>query len=271
MVNEAIANDGNEAQRMEKWLAWVGEGPAPPLVGQIIDFERGRLDLEASDYEHRVAAAKDEAPDDSRLDDAHTGTYAFMARAQKVARGIMTRVQELPKEDRKGFDDLVKWLMSNGRHQYWHDVESVILCVLHVVHQKLAQSQPGVKEVCERWRAKDTFVSILQGEWYDALAQEVHYHVLFEGRASEPMLGISRVIYEMVRDLRSTFAVTLADHGDTKLVAIQKAYWPWADHFKESFFAVLGALIDTIPRIEELEQQDAKLAERQNPAKRRKE
>lgn len=113
MVYTDATADGYEDERMRPWLQWDKTGPAPPLVAQIIDFERGRWGEEPSDYTQRRRVEQGEPRDpDESIDNAHTGTLPFLARAQAAVRRIVMR------RDEDDVEDLLDWVHKHGHHQY---------------------------------------------------------------------------------------------------------------------------------------------------------
>lgn len=90
---------------MEPWLIWDDPGSRSLSVAQLIDFERGRWGDEPSDLGQRQLVEQDQPRDpDESIDDAHTGTLPFLARAQAAVRKIVL------KRDQDDMEDLLDWV-----------------------------------------------------------------------------------------------------------------------------------------------------------------
>lgn len=245
MVNVAAAADGREAERQRPWLGWTGHAKAPPLVGAVIDLERGRWADDPSDFSQRQnrLAGRNRDVDES-IDDAQTGTAPFLARAQCIARHVLLNV---PTEKAK---EIVEWLKQEGHHRYWHDLESLLLCLLNAIYSKWAHISPDIASLLGSW-CQSGFTFGLTGEWLDTHARNLDkaIRVIFDADAS--VKETSLILKSMFIQMRPAFLPTIGTDDRDTFANLRKAFVPLES--VQPFQAVLEALIKAIALMEELE------------------
>ncbi|CAO1623021.1 unnamed protein product [Sympodiomycopsis kandeliae] len=246
MMDPGAVEDGFEELRMEAWLSWQQGGPAPPLTAQVIDFERGRWGVDPSDLGQRKAMQNDDARDpDESIDDAHTGTLPFLARAQGTVRRLMQEGEE------ERFSEMFEWVRQHGHHQHWHDLESLLLCVLIAVFSKWRREIRGIREVLEQWYSSGS-VSAGRGQWLDGQAKQLVDCVWKSPDIGSSEKEVAELLLTAFEKMKPTFEDSVGSRSDSYFDAIKKSFNTLDK--KKPFRSVLEVIIDTIPLVEAAEQ-----------------
>ncbi|CAO1630848.1 unnamed protein product [Sympodiomycopsis kandeliae] len=153
--------------------------PGDQLTSSLLDLDNARWNLEPSEFGRRSARQRQLSHDD-----AWTGTPSFMARA--------TFLMDPQQPERT--------------HQHWHDLESLVLCLLYMVYMRF-RSLAGIGEVFQSWIHNPL-------EWND-------HTVLFRGLVPRLRQQIVSQRLQISKGDLKQMQVTL-----TRLVSLEEAFLP---------------------------------------------